>query len=479
ISHTSDVLVSWDPSLYTSSTDTSVIYTVQISKDSTFQSEPLFEFTTDTTGFRLTDEKIEVRQKYFARVRANNLGDRPSSQWVVSHGFQIQGIQIMLTRKTKVQSTKVQLHWIPQSDISQLVLVADSIHGFDTTRINITSSEVSSGIIEVDNLSPNTIFHVELYTDQKSVGYANFKTKPAINGHIVDLSSITGRPEILSDTLSNIPAGSVVLLKRGANYAFNSGYSFEKSVTIMSKPGFTERAHIDMDGSSLNVEEDLTLDSIVFKDLTISGEYGSSYLLNVSRTCEVAKIEFNNCKLNNMRGVFRIKSSNVIQVNNINYFNCVIDSINGYGVMNINNSAAQVNNIRLRNTTISNAQIIIAGEANVDSVLFGHCTFYNAPARSGKFTVDFGHDNKAAYVGFTSCLFGKTEGTKGARIGDGAQLYVSNSYKTNDYESTSKDITGLILFDQPSNKVFKDPKNRDFTIIDSNFPAVGDPRWLP
>src|SRR5699024_10630532 len=223
----------------------------------------------------------------------------------------------------------------------------------------------------------------------------------------------------------------------------------------------------------------LTLDSIVFKDLTISGEYGSSYLLNVSRTCVVDKIELNNCKLNNLRGVFRIKSSNVIQVNNINYFNCVIDSINGYGVMNINNSAAQVNNIRLRNTTISNAQIIIAGEANVDSVLFGHCTFYNAPARSGKVTVDFRHDNKAAYVGFTSCLLGKTEGTKGERIGDGAQLYVSNSYKTNDYESTSKDITGLILFDQPSNKVFKDPKNRDFTIIDSNFPAVGDPRWLP
>ena len=40
-----------------------------------------------------TDEELAVRQQYFVRVKVNALDDRPESNWSISRGFSIRGVQ--------------------------------------------------------------------------------------------------------------------------------------------------------------------------------------------------------------------------------------------------------------------------------------------------------------------------------------------------------------------------------------------------
>lgn len=478
-SFTSSVLVTWDPSLYTSSTDTSITYTIEVSKDSTFQNKPFLTVTTDTTGVRLTDDTLEVRQKYFARVKANAWGDRPESEWIVSPGFKIQGIQLMLSKEIQVQSTSVQLKWQPADGITRVVLTTIPPTDPDTIQKEVSTEEAIQGVKEIDGLMPGTAYHVELYMGRKGVGYADLKTKPGLgDGTIIDLSHITGRPEVLMDTLSEVPDGSIIFLKRGGTYSLTEGYRFDKSMTIMSKPGFDKKAHvIFVGGTSMDLNEGSQVDSIVFDELILSGDYSSNYVLNVSKGGTIGKVIFDECEVRNFRGVFRIKASDPVTITDVIYNDCIIDSINGYGVMNVNNSAATVHNIRVRNTTISNAQVVFAGKSAGDSILVDRCTFYASPT-GGKYTFDFG-SNVINYIRLYSCIFGKGDGVKGYKAGDGTEFNVSSTFAASDYESKGNDLPGISLYNQPSEEIFKDPENGDFSIVDPNFPAIGDPRWQP
>ena len=64
--------VRWDPSLFTQGKD--VTYTVQLSKDSSFQGPIVLEQVVDTAFITLADDVLEVMEYYFVRVKANALG---------------------------------------------------------------------------------------------------------------------------------------------------------------------------------------------------------------------------------------------------------------------------------------------------------------------------------------------------------------------------------------------------------------------
>src|SRR5215212_5345163 len=86
-------LLQWSPSLFT---DSATSYTVQVSKDSTFAAGVLTT-TVNKPGVYITDSFLQVRQSYFARVKANSLGSRTESGWVNSSKFSISGEQVFLS----------------------------------------------------------------------------------------------------------------------------------------------------------------------------------------------------------------------------------------------------------------------------------------------------------------------------------------------------------------------------------------------
>src|SRR5579875_1320971 len=65
-SEATQVFLYWNPSLYKKSTDTTIKYTVQVSKDSLFNTVERTVIT-DTAGVIFTNAQLAVRQKYFAR----------------------------------------------------------------------------------------------------------------------------------------------------------------------------------------------------------------------------------------------------------------------------------------------------------------------------------------------------------------------------------------------------------------------------
>lgn len=473
------VWLTWDPSLYMSSTDTTLTYTVEVSTDSTFQGEPLVTATTDTTGIRFTDDTLAARQQYFARVKANATGNRPESRWVVSPSFKIIGIQLMLAKQTEVQPTSVLLKWEITPGLTSVVLSKRASGGqTDTASSVITDTELTTGTKEVDGLSPATSYHVELYKGKKSVGYADFTTRPAINMEgVVDLSDIQGRPEVLEDTLPAVAAGSTILLRRGYTYTLSTGYAVDKSLTIMSKPGFEPDAMIWLQGgTALDFADGSQVDSLKFDQVSLYGDYDNNYVLNISKPTTVSKIIFNECTIRNFRGIFRIKASQPVDITTVTYNDCLIDSINSYGVLDVDNAAATVHQASFTNSTLSNCQIVLVSKSASDAVTFQSSTIYNSPVK-GKYLIDY-NSNDVGMVTIQSCVLGAANAVKGYRVGSASALKVLGTYGTSDYDVTGNQIPGVTLYNQGSDEVFRDAAAGDFTIQDPNFPAVGDPRWL-
>lgn len=474
------VWLTWDPSLYMNSTDTTISYTVQVSEDSTFQTEPLLVQSTDTTGIRFTDDTLAARQKYFARVKADATGDRPESRWVLSPSFRIIGIQLMIPGEIKVQPASVLLKWRVTPGLTSVLFSTQSSTGtVDTMRYAISETELASGTKEVDGLKANTSYHVELYNGKKSQGYADFKTRPAISmDRVVDLSEIQDRPEVLQDTLPMVEPGSTILLRRGYTYTLTTGYAIDKSLTIMSKPGFEADASVWFQGgTALDFKDGSQVDSLKFDQVNLFGEYGSNYVLNVSKSTAVGEIVFSECTIRNFRGIFRIKASSPVDITTVTYSDCIIDSINSYGILNMNNVAAVVHNANFLNSTISNCQIVLASKSASDAVTFQGCTIYNSPT-SGKYLMDYGSYDVGVFT-MQSCILGAANAVRGYRDGSNSTLSVLGTYSTSDYDNSGgNQIPGVTLYNQGSDEVFKDPEMGDFSIQDPNFPAVGDPRWL-
>src|SRR5690606_31617932 len=107
---------------------------------------------------------------------------------------------------------------------------------------------------------------VVIYKGEVPKGTVRFKTKPSWeNDHVIDLTEITGKPNILADTLPDIPAGSVILLKRGERYDISS-YDFDKSLTFASAAAnVAEYATIEI-SSNFNIVAAANIDSLVFRD---------------------------------------------------------------------------------------------------------------------------------------------------------------------------------------------------------------------
>src|SRR5690625_4684927 len=107
----------------------------------------------------------------------------------------------------------------------------------------------------------------------------------------------------------------------------------------MIELGYGENAHLIVTYCSVfNIQEISQVDLLYMRDLILSCDYSSNYILNISHGGSITSVIFDNCDIHTFRGVFRIKASDPMNIKNINYVNCVIDSINGYGVMNVDNS---------------------------------------------------------------------------------------------------------------------------------------------
>ena len=488
------VRIEWNPSLF--SQDQKVQYTVEISKDSSFQAPPAFTKIVDTTFITVTDADIAIRQRYFARIKANTTGGTEGSKyWIVSTPFTLTGEQIFVVPvpESDIIDNSVILRWTTTPGVSKIVITPPTGSPVDVV---ISAADNTAGFKLIGSLIGNTTYSAEIFAGTKSKGLLSFKTKATITGaNIIDLRGITGRPSVLADTLPIIPSGSIVILKRGLTYNFTAATSLNKSLTILSGSDFIpDLASIFM-GSNFNLTAGAAIDSLVFKDVNMySDDYAAKYIFNINQVGTIGKVRFENVRGHKFRGFFRIQTGGAgAQVTDLTILNCVIDSLRDFSLVNTNNSN-KVANITVSNTTLYNARKVIDHRSpGSNSIKFTNCSFYNLPAGGaaggvgGFYFIDLGTQNSATPIMITNCIFGKTwdEGlgndARGIQAGAATTVSVSNSYQTSDFISTNPLYQiSLIPYSGTSVNLYVDPANGNFRIKDNAFPGKGnsgDPRW--
>jgi hypothetical protein len=487
------VKIDWNASLF--STGQKLQYTLEISKDSSFQTAPAFTTVIDTTSVIVTDTDIEIRQRYFLRIKANATGSTAESKWIMAGPFTMTGEQIFVVPvpESDIIDIAVILRWTTTPGITKIVMRPPTGSPFD---VIISAADNTAGFKLITGLLPATTYSAEIFAGTKSKGLLSFTTKATITGaSIIDLRGITNRPSVLADTLPIIPSGSIIILKRGLTYNFTSTTSLSKSMTILSGPDFIpDLASIFM-GANFNLVANTTIDSLVFKDVNMySDDFNAKYIFNINQVGTIGKVKFENVRGHRFRGFFRMQTGGAgTKVTDVIIDRCVIDSLRDFSLVNTNNSNS-VANIAVTNTTLYNARKVIDHRSpGSNSIKFENCTFYNLPSGGaaggvgGFYFIDLGTQNSATPIVIRNCIFGKTwneglgDDARGIQAGAATTVSVTNSYQTSDFISTNPLYQiSLTPYAGTSATLYTNPALGNFKLKDPAFPGngtAGDPRW--
>ncbi|HLS95840.1 MAG TPA: DUF4957 domain-containing protein [Sphingobacterium sp.] len=463
-----------------------VAYEVQVSSDSTFTdaSQNVIDFLTDSTSIFLSDQELTPLEPYFARVRTVSSTGTGASSWMRTPRLQLKPINLFTPIKVwKLSHEAVVLNFGRHGELTKMVL--EKADGTNSQEFDVSADELTA--MQLDGLSSNTDYVARLFRpDGRSLGELEFKTKPTIEeaGHI-DLRG-SSDPQILQNTLNTVPDGSVIALKRGMTYTMG-GLTLNRGVTLISEPGFGPQARIEM-SSSFNVEG--TMNLIKFEDVHFTGDIGGSYVFNISGEASINKIEFEACRISELRGVMRLQSAGPKSVNEYVINNSIVQNIGNYGALTVDHNDVSERDVRFTNSTFINVQWLIryggSVNAGLNAVLIENATLYQSPW-DNRYIIDA---SRGEIGGFTmrNTLIGYTTGGRSFNRVMPNSSAVSNSFATSDIRwgsnATQGMIQGVVAYGGASEQVFAAPDktnfaNSDLTIIDKTLFTVGDPRWRP
>ncbi|WP_205508917.1 DUF4957 domain-containing protein [Longitalea arenae] len=148
-------------------------YTAEFSQDSTFATSE-FAVTTDTTNIVVTAEKLQLRTKYFVRVKADAYENQPESKWERSSAFSITGEQwFHPIRDVELNENAVTLRWRPNAGFTTLSI---GLNKGTPVKYTLTPAELSSGVKQISGLLADTTYVAEIWQGSKSKGFLVFRT---------------------------------------------------------------------------------------------------------------------------------------------------------------------------------------------------------------------------------------------------------------------------------------------------------------
>ncbi len=459
-------------------------YTVQISRDTFRTIDASITLDTNYAVF----EELQWSQLYQVQVRANAPDSVKNSRFSDLGSIKTPKFPTIMATPTSNDVTDVaaMVRWTNSGETVTSIKVLKASDSSLVKEVTISDADVANQYRKVNGLTGSTDYIIYLYSGSKVRGWENYTTKAPLEfpgSTIVDLRG-DERSEALYEALQTVTSGSVIILDRGMNYNIPSGLKFGGSVTILSGLGFDPIAKVNF-SSNFDINAGSNIDSIMFNDVEMRGaDFGGTYVMNIDASGTIGKLVFDGCKIANFRGVVRIKASSPVTVSNFIINNSIIDSINGYGVLNVDNAAAKVENVVMQNSTIYKVQNVLVSKNNSNSVLFEYCTFYETPL-SGNYFMNYNSFNVTEPVKIYNCVMGPgwakvgttTTDVRGYKSGGSTSIDVSNSYGTSDLKFMSNELPNLSAYSRSSTEIFEDPQNGDFTIKDRNFPDAGDPRW--
>jgi hypothetical protein len=474
-------VISWPASLF--SAGSGVTYTLEISTDSSFKATPALTLKVDSTVAVVTDDVIKDRTPYFARVKANATANAAeSAQWVASTTpFSLVGVQIFHpVQSTDIIDNAVILNWTTSEGVDKLIFT--KANG-DTIRVPVSAEANTAGQQLIEGLSAGTTYTAEIFAGNKSKGIVTFTTKAPVTGNnVIDLRLINDRPSVLFDTLSQIPDGSIVLLKRGLSYTIPSAYTFDKSVSIRSGLGFGNPAELLL---SNNFDASGNIDSLNFSDLNIATDGNAAYFMNIGHATVIGNVKVENCTTT---GVFnnsfiRLKTAGA-EITNLLINNCIIDSFGigaKYAVIYANaSSKALIDNITIQNSTFYSFYYFIRQDGITGTSLnINNCTF-NDMINNGGYFINYSGTFPSKFNIMNSILGSTIDPANANGIKSSGNAVLSNTFMTSDCVFSANPVTGANSYSGKASDLFTDPANGNFKIKDNSFAGkstAGDSRW--
>ena len=460
-------------------------YEIQLSRD-TFRSVDVF-LTLDTN--RVAFKKLLFNQLYQIQVRAIATDTAKNSGWSDLGAIKTLSSILKTPGISDITFNSVRVSWATKGALVSSIKILKTSDSSVITTVSLTSTDVTNENKIINGLTADTKYTIFLYSGTDVRGSVDFNTKAPFAGTVIDLTGITGRPSVLSDTLPLISSGSILLLKRGETYNIATTINFNKSVTMMSGPDLTTNAQAKIYlTSNFSITSSSTIDYIDFKDVYLQGAaYGSNYVINSlssGSSANIGRISFDGCKAEIFRGLVRTQGAGSIIISNFVVNNCIVDSLSGFGVLTMGQAAGKVDNVSITSSTFYKVEKIVTSSASSGSILIDQCTVNETPI-SGSYYVDYGTTNTVTNgITVSNCIFGTGKNgvtaVRGIRAVGGTSVTASNNYKTADQTSGGSDIPGLISYSKTSTQIWQDPLNGNFKLVDAAFPGkntTGDPRW--
>ncbi|MEX2371693.1 MAG: hypothetical protein WD578_11850 [Bacteroidales bacterium] len=399
-----------------------------------------------------------------------------------------------------ILDTRARVFWTPAGDpITNIKVFAENDLRLSDPLLefDLDQSDIDSNLFIVNDLEPATTYQIAIYSGDELRGWELYTTRDALvsGDNVVDLTGIDSAEINLAFRLPDVADGSIILLEGGKTYLAD-GYDFDKSISFISGYSFVPALPVIDCSNNFNIVDASDIGYVTFKDIHLSAAdngFGGRYVFNIDQSGNIGELKFESCVIRSLRGICRMKEGAGV-LDKFTISNCVIDSLNNYGVLTVDVFNWQCNEILIEFTTISKAVYFLQSRNNSTSVIINGCTLSELPeiSRPAFRWREIGQDNVTNGISITNTIWGHgwdyaATGELGIDGFDGlasTNWNIVNSYATSEFGyAEGKDaIPGFpsVTYSGLVTALWTNPYNSIFDFKDTGFAGSGDsgdPRW--
>lgn len=430
---------------------------------------------------------------YWARIKCMSTQGIPESKYS----------QVVLAFKTKklvnvefsttVDAFWIRLSWvIPEGAANNVTKVVLKNADGAVVKSVEDAVELANRTVLFEDLTALTTYHWEAYDGTTLFNEDDVTTLPDVlpGTDVIEIDNTT------TDNINTLIAATTqgnILIKIAAGTTLNvetidgsaTGFIIPagKSVTIkgiVSEENRKDLPVINMKEFSFTQMPSLTLENV---HIIGAGTQASYVIKGEAAQSQLDRVEIDNCIIENMRGVFSLRSDSPIAPE-ITINNTTIKDLKDYGVFQSEASAGGgYKSIVVTNSTFDGVQYLLRAKNTPTAyniISFSDCTF-SKTVLDGKYLVDLNTATQPLTTfEFVNCIFGSAySGTPKVSKAPTKPVF-TNCYKTTDFAPSS--MEGVNDYEKAAADLFTDPSAGNFLIKDASFVgknSAGDPIWRP
>jgi hypothetical protein len=478
--------------------EANVTYTVEVAKDTLFQTPVVLSAQTDSTTITFTDQQLEIKQDYYARVKTNSQGNTPESKWLTGSRFRIRGEQIFNTPlSSEIKHNTAILRWRAATGLTKVVITPNNGAPIE---VALTPANLAANSLTLSNLLPSTLYKAEIFAGAISKGLTTFTTKePSIFTY-----TITTADDLVA-VVTNAANGDVIGLGPGVYNATAGNLIITgKNITLQSTSG-------NPNDTKVNFKE-VTLEGtgagVKLKGIEFDGAAANaSYFLNLNAgVATFTDILVEDCIVKNMVNCFiradRGTNAGDQKINSITVRNTVAGYTSaGTTYVFFTLSKLQFSELRLENSTFHNfgRSFIVASNVLTQkpTIFINYCTIANfgGGGTARNYLLLDANTNPVSFTLQNSILgnspmAGQQFGTSALRAsGAGTDIMIRNNnmFNLTNGATPAVDLTfpsnatptaqKTIVLSNWTNTTFEVPADSELKTASTTGGPIGDPRW--